>query len=1075
MGQPQPPSLADRGAVAPRPKQPFLRRGAGWEARVAAAKDGRRYVPPGGAIKDYAKEEGAPRLPSLAKLLSAPKPAAARRGRRGAVEPAATQAAAAAPSPQQAQRARQAEAAGPPLQQRARHLAPASRRALSQERPAARQAHVPGGGHHQLPATAQAAQPALTDGSWAMKMLAGAAATARGPVQPSLAAGEEAELAEFRVLESQVLCEVGNTSQPSSPAHCPRPGKKTAAGSHRASQAGRVTRWADVGGMQQEQLEPAGLAELEEEEEEDVFQSDDEGNVQDPCDGARRKPPEARTAAPSPSRLPRPPPHLPPARREHQEDEGEEDEEGGLEAQSSFLPGTAYAPPGPLLVDRFFGRAAAAAPLSPQLSAPLPASAQAPQEARPQQHAAGAAAMVDQLQQEIVQVQEERARVARLRTQLEEGAARLQQEQSAFELRRVQEAARFEAERGEELRKLQRDRRVLEKQSRAMMKIPSQRDREEVKAVEVRGGGRGGRRAAGEGGGGCGARAAVSPRAQSLVSGKVKPTANAPPLPRSPGGHTQALLEQEKKSGRAREARHKLQVERLRQQLLELQQKMSEQREEIAYLEKQRLEGRWGAAAGAAAGDGPATQGAAARASRAAAGGATGAAAASGAASEQGRQATAAPRWAAAGRRVVVRHERRGVASQAGPAASNQPAPADPADCEDDGLVEDVHPEVDEVDEAEALGSQAWGTLEAGDAQAACESEGEGMAELLDEAEVLLHSTSPAVRVAAHWAQAGMPVTSARALPLPERNPSQKQLASNAGVGRHDVDGPASTAVSVATAAPMGAQASQGSAAPAADAMSKAAAALDRFNQLRQSLSHHEQKQQQLASQRSSLHTSPSAGTGAGAEASDGARAQPAADDLRRLGRMLTASSSAAPSPPEQLLPAPQQQAPCSSAAPPAPGSPADRLVSSQQHTDGRVDRAYASGLREQLFANGSVKRTLPDGHSVTHFANGDVKRVLPSGATEYWYAAVDSWQVSHPGPPAVEVYYFSSGQVEAHHEGGVREVVFADGAARRVLPDGRELPLTAPHLSAEIRHARPVGPAGHGLLGSGHEQVSVW
>ena len=51
----------------------------------------------------------------------------------------------------------------------------------------------------------------------------------------------------------------------------------------------------------------------------------------------------------------------------------------------------------------------------------------------------------------------------------------------------LEEAARFEAERGEELRKLQRDRRVLEKQSRAILKMPTKQSKEEVAAVEVRG------------------------------------------------------------------------------------------------------------------------------------------------------------------------------------------------------------------------------------------------------------------------------------------------------------------------------------------------------------------------------------------------------------------------------------------------------------------------------------------------------------------------------------------------------------------------------------------------------------
>jgi hypothetical protein len=49
-------------------------------------------------------------------------------------------------------------------------------------------------------------------------------------------------------------------------------------------------------------------------------------------------------------------------------------------------------------------------------------------------------------------------------------------------------------------------------------------------------------------------------------------------------------LEKEKKDARAREARHKLTVERLRRQMVELQQRNAELREEVQWHERQRLE-----------------------------------------------------------------------------------------------------------------------------------------------------------------------------------------------------------------------------------------------------------------------------------------------------------------------------------------------------------------------------------------------------------------------------------------------------------------------------------------------------
>ena len=46
--------------------------------------------------------------------------------------------------------------------------------------------------------------------------------------------------------------------------------------------------------------------------------------------------------------------------------------------------------------------------------------------------------------------------------------------------------------------------------------------------------------------------------------------------------------------------------------------------------------------------------------------------------------------------------------------------------------------------------------------------------------------------------------------------------------------------------------------------------------------------------------------------------------------------------------------------------------------------------------------------------------------------------------------------QIEAHHPGGVKEIVFPDGGVRKVLPDGRELVVSRMHLSKEIQLPQP-------------------
>lgn len=269
------------------------------------------------------------------------------------------------------------------------------------------------------------------------------------------------------------------------------------------------------------------------------------------------------------------------------------------------------------------------------------------------------------------------------------------------------------------------------------------------------------------------------------------------------------------------------------------------------------------------------------------------------------------------------------------------------------------------------------------------------------------------------------------------------QRAANTGPAKpsHAVGTAPSPTAAPITMSPMSAK--------AGDAMAQAAAALDHFNALRASLS---------TSRGTSLEPSPSAFASCGEAAGTVPPAAPA-DDLRRLGRILSSGGGAGDSvmatESGQTLPSlpslPRLPAlltmPSSSEDAIKPGSVADTVISSQQQPDGRLDCLFDSGLRETRFANGSIRRVLPGGVAVTRFPNGDVKRSLPGGVTgeamntvgehlspsthtcvpslpylsviplptttqsEYWYAAVDSWQVSHPGA-GVEVFYFASGQV---------------------------------------------------------------
>jgi hypothetical protein len=101
----------------------------------------------------------------------------------------------------------------------------------------------------------------------------------------------------------------------------------------------------------------------------------------------------------------------------------------------------------------------------------------------------------------------------------------------------------------------------------------------------------------------------------------------------------------------------------------------------------------------------------------------------------------------------------------------------------------------------------------------------------------------------------------------------------------------------------------------------------------------------------------------------------------------------------------------------------------------------------------------MPDGSSRVYFANGDIKWAIPAAAAaaraaasphsappppppevavvHYYYAEVGTWHSTYGGEGGVEVFYFPSGQTEAHHPGHGKEILFPDGVLRVVTVEG--------------------------------------
>jgi hypothetical protein len=55
-----------------------------------------------------------------------------------------------------------------------------------------------------------------------------------------------------------------------------------------------------------------------------------------------------------------------------------------------------------------------------------------------------------------------------------------------------------------------------------------------------------------------------------------------------------------------------------------------------------------------------------------------------------------------------------------------------------------------------------------------------------------------------------------------------------------------------------------------------------------------------------------------------------------------------------------------------------------------------------------------------------------------------------------LQVFYFPNGQTEAHHKDGSKEILFADGMLRKVLPSGEEVAHDAASLSEAVLTPKP-------------------
>ena len=137
---------------------------------------------------------------------------------------------------------------------------------------------------------------------------------------------------------------------------------------------------------------------------------------------------------------------------------------------------------------------------------------------------------------EIKKVVEERRKLKRLQSEARQRASALEEAEREFDRRRKAEIENIRVMKDKAERKIKRDRRVLDQQSRTLLsKIPSKKDREEIQQIE-------------------------------------------------------ALLDKERQAAKRKERNHKMNEDRLRRQVAELTRRTDELKEEVRRLERRHLE-----------------------------------------------------------------------------------------------------------------------------------------------------------------------------------------------------------------------------------------------------------------------------------------------------------------------------------------------------------------------------------------------------------------------------------------------------------------------------------------------------
>jgi len=101
-----------------------------------------------------------------------------------------------------------------------------------------------------------------------------------------------------------------------------------------------------------------------------------------------------------------------------------------------------------------------------------------------------------------------------------------------------------------------------------------------------------------------------------------------------------------------------------------------------------------------------------------------------------------------------------------------------------------------------------------------------------------------------------------------------------------------------------------------------------------------------------------------------------------------------------------------------------------------QTETVYRDGTRVFTYRNNTTRELTPEGHIIVRFHNGDIRKThTGTGVEVYYFAEAKTTHTSYTD--GTQLYEFPNGQVERHYPDSSKQIRYPDGTVKDVLPSG--------------------------------------